>query len=205
MLAALAVLWLSACSGGSTDQEHINSFDVNYALAADGTVHAIETISYDFAGVRDRHGIDRYLFSRFAMPDGNDRVYRYENISVRSTTGASALFSTTLGNTLQIRVGNQNATVSGTQVYVLSYDIVGSLNSAQQADGSFLDEFFWSVTGSNWKVPIAKTSVEVHGPADVTKVACFAGSAGAQTPCASASSSGSNASFTSGRSSLVNN
>ena len=152
----VVLLTLSACSGGSgSGTETIRHFDIRYTIAETGTVHVVETINYDFAGATEKHGIDRFLASRFSTStagangtEGQDRVYRFSNITVSSPTGASALFSTSLANALQIRVGNKNALVSGKQTYVVSYDIDGALNRVTQPDGSALDEFYWNATGA---------------------------------------------------------
>jgi uncharacterized membrane protein YgcG len=195
LVAAAALLALSDCVSFSSGYERIDSFDVDYTIAHNGTVQAVETIAYDFAGEKNKHGIDRFLASRFGSGDGKDRVYRYDNISVTSPSGASALFSTTLSNALQIRIGNKNATLNGKQVYVISYDIAGALNRAAQGDGSFLDEFYWNATGNYWNVPIARTTITVHGAGDVSKIACFAGAQGSQLACADAKQSGGSATF----------
>lgn len=191
------ILALSSCSPGfSTSYEAIRSFDINYTIDGSGTVHVVETIDYDFASAEGKHGIDRFLASRFSTetPD-QDRVYRYDNVEVSSPTGASALFSTSLGNALQIRVGNKNATVSGPHTYIVEYDIVGALNRAEQPDGSFADEFYWNATGHYWDPPIKRASVTVDSPAPVDWVECFAGFEGTQDPCAEATAQGSTATF----------
>ena len=60
---AIALL-LAGCTGGS-GPEHISQFTIDYTLEATGTVHVVETIDYDFGGSDGRHGIDRFLASRF--------------------------------------------------------------------------------------------------------------------------------------------
>ncbi|MCB1280189.1 MAG: DUF2207 domain-containing protein, partial [Salinibacterium sp.] len=201
VVAGVAALVLAGCSSGSgSGVETIRNFDIHYTIDADGTVHVVETIDYDFAGAEDRHGIDRYLASRFATDtEGQDRVYRYTVTDVSSPTEASALYSTTLGNALQIRIGNKNANVSGRQTYVIRYDIDGALNRAQQPDGSFLDEFYWNATGSYWDPAIDRTTVTVTGPAAPQSVACFAGFDGTKDPCALASTGGTTTKFQSTR------
>lgn len=189
---------LSGCTatfGGG--QEAIRHFDIHYTIDASGTVHVVETIDYDFAGAPEKHGIDRFLASRFATDaEGQDRVYRYSNIEVSSTTEASALFSTKLDNALQIRVGNKNAEVNGKQTYVIAYDIDGALNPTVQPDGSNVEEFYWNATGHYWDPAILNTTVTVDGPAPVEWVTCFAGAIGTQDPCADATAKGATATFT---------
>jgi uncharacterized membrane protein YgcG len=198
VVAGLSLLALAGCSA-SSGPEQIDSFDIAYTLHADGTVHAKETIHYDFGSTDDTHGIDRFLASRFETDTtGTDRVYAYSHITVSSPTGASALFSTSLLNYLQVRVGNANANVGGKQTYVLDYDITGALNRTKQTDGSYLDEFYWNATGDQWQIPIDRTTVTVTGPATIGQTACYAGPSGTETACASANSSGTKATFRNG-------
>lgn len=198
LLAGTVVLALAGCAGEG-GAERIHEFAIDYTIQPDGRVRVVETIDYDFAGSPDRHGIDRFLASRFATDTpGQDRVYRYSGIEVESPTGASDLYSTTLGNALQIRVGNKNATVSGRQTYVLRYDIDGALNRSPQPDGGVEERLHWNATGSYWDPTILHTTVTVTGPAAIDSVACFAGYDGTQEPCASARSDGATATFDSG-------
>lgn len=109
MAVAVAVtLGLAGCSSDDA-QERIDRFAVEYTLTSSGLVHVIETIDYDF-GSNQRHGIDRFLDSRILSTGGNDRVQKYSRVRVSSPSGASALFSTGLQTSLQIRIGNSNPT-----------------------------------------------------------------------------------------------
>ncbi|MBX3088342.1 MAG: DUF2207 domain-containing protein [Cryobacterium sp.] len=193
-ISALALIPLTACATGP---ETIDSFDIKYTIDRDGTVHVTETIQYDFAGSDGKHGIDRFLALRFQTDtEGTDRVYKVENVETSSPTGASALNSQTLGNALQIRIGNANAHVSGRQTYVIKYDVLGALNRIPRPGGGAIDEFYWNATGSYWDPTIEKTTVTVTGPAKVDSADCYAGYDGTLDSCSSATSSGDSATFT---------
>jgi uncharacterized membrane protein YgcG len=196
--ASFVLLGLSGCSLGSSDPEHIDSFDANYTIAQSGVVHAVETIHYDFGNTPERHGILRFLDSHFVSTATQDRVYKYTNLRVSSPTGAPALFSTSTQEDVLIQVGNKNATVSGKQTYVLSYDIHGALNATAGASGTKLDEFYWNVTGSEWQIPIDSTSVTVTGPAASTAITCASGGPGSSTSCLSQTKTADGAKFTQG-------
>lgn len=199
---ALALL-LAGCT--SSGEDRIRHFDIHYTIESSGLVHVVETIDYEFGGSEDHHGIDRFLASRFGTDTpGTDRVYRYANITVESPTGASTLYSTALGNALQIRIGNKNALVSGVQTYVLRYDIEGALNRAIQGEGSpaagsALDEFAWNATGSFWNPAIERTTVRVTGPTAAVSARCFAGIDGTQDACAESRLHNNDALFSHGR------
>ena len=196
--ASFVLLGLSGCSLGSSDPEHIDSFDANYTIAQSGVVHAVETIHYDFGNTPERHGILRFLDSHFVQSDSQDRVYKYENLKVSSPTGAPALFSTATQEDVLVQVGNKNATVSGKQTYVLSYDIEGALNATSGTNGTKLDEFYWNVTGSEWQIPIDSTSVTVTGPAGSQAITCATGAPGSSTSCLSQTKTADGAKFTQG-------
>jgi uncharacterized membrane protein YgcG len=197
--ASFVLLALSGCSLGASDPEHIDSFDAKYTIAQSGVVHAVETIHYDFGSTPERHGILRFLDSHFVQDDTHDRVYKYENLAVTSPTHAPAMFSTSTQENVLIQVGNKNATVSGKQTYVLSYDIHGALNATAGANGTKLDEFYWNVTGSEWQVPIDSTSVTVTGPSPSTAITCATGSPGSDTSCLSQTKTADGAKFTDGQ------
>jgi len=197
--ASLALLTLSGCSAVTSDPEHIDSFDVNYTIDAGGTVHAVETIHYDFGTTPDRHGILRFLDSHFIQSSTQDRVYSYTNLHVSSPTGASTLFSTSTQQDVLVQVGNKNATLSGKQTYVLSYDIHGALNETTSTSGGKLDEFYWNASGTDWQVPINSTSVMVTGPAASDAVTCVAGAPGSSTSCLSQTRTSTGGTFTEGK------
>jgi uncharacterized membrane protein YgcG len=199
VVAVGAVLALAGCSsiGSSSpgDTEHVDSFDVHYTIEPTGLVHAVETVHYDFANESGKHGIFRYLYSRFPTSDGKDRVYEYSNIHVSSPTGASALFSTARQASVEIKIGNENATLDGKQTYVISYDIRGALNAAKQDDGTTLDEFYWNVTGYDWPVTMNKVNVTISSPAAVSRVACYQGPPGSTGLCPTEGSTGTSSTF----------
>lgn len=196
VLAAASLLLLGGCSSElSAGREQVDNFAVEYTVETSGAVHVVETIAYDFGSAQGKHGIDRFLASRFTNDAGTERVYQYSNIAVTSPSGASALFSTSLSDAMQIRIGNQNATVHGKQSYVISYDIAGALNNPTLDNGTTIEEFYWNVTGNSWTVPIMTTSVLVQAPASTTQIACYSGALGSTTQCASAETTANGARF----------
>jgi uncharacterized membrane protein YgcG len=196
--AAVVLLTLSGCSTGDGNAEQIDSFDVHYTIEKSGVVHAVETIHYDFGNTPDRHGILRFLDSHFLQSASQDRVYKYTNLKVSSPTGASSLFSTSTQEDVLIQVGNKNATLSGKQTYVLSYDIHGALNTTKSSNGTKLDEFYWNVTGTEWQIPIDSVNVTVTGAAPSTAITCVAGTPGSSTSCLSQTKTATGAKFTNG-------
>ncbi len=176
--------------------EIISTYDIHYTIERDGTVHGVETIVYNFGSAPEKHGIEWLRAVRFRTDvRGQDRVYRYSNITVSSPSGASDLFSTSLKNDLRVRVGNQNALVNGQETYVIEYDLKGALNRVALPDGSFSQELYWNATGNYWDPQIYNATVTVESPSKIDSVSCYSGVEGSTNPCISAKGDGSTATF----------
>ena len=185
-----------AAAPGSFDK--MSSFTADYVLDADGGATVTETIDYVFgtsSGVK--HGILRNIVTRQAVNDANGRAsedeYRYYALdlqSVTSPTGAPTQTKVTdqSDGETQIRVGDPDVTVSGTQTYVLTYHLANVMNA-------FPDhaEFFYNVFLGD-SVPKDVVKVTVTGPGGVTQVNCARGPSPG-TPCTSAEA-GQTAQFT---------
>ena len=176
-----------AATTGSFDR--MSSFTAEYVLDAEGGATVTETIDYVFGtstGVK--HGILRNIVTRQAVTDANGRAsedeYRYYALdlqSVTSPTGAPTQTKVTdqSGGETQIRVGDPDVTVSGSETYVLTYHLANVMNP-------FPDhaEFFYNVFLGD-SVPKDRVKVTVTGPGGVTEVNCVRGS-NPGTACASA-------------------
>ena len=167
----------SPAATGSFDR--MSSFTADYVLDAEGGATVTETIDYVFGtstGVK--HGILRNIVTQQAVTDANGRVsedeYRYYALDVQdvtSPTGAPTQTKVTdqSGGTTQIRVGDPDVTVSGSQTYVLKYHLANVMNP-------FPDhaEFFYNVFLGD-SVPKDHVKVTVTGPGGVTASTAFAG------------------------------
>jgi uncharacterized membrane protein YgcG len=180
----------AAAQGG----ESITSYDTRLEVAADGSLHVTETIVYDFDG-NQRHGIFRQIPARFHYDDTHDRVYPINNVSVSMDDTGVPVERSTQDSYVTLKIGDPNRTVTGSHRYVISYAVKGALNGFPDHQ-----ELFWNAVGTEWTVPIAAATATVTGPAEITRVGCFAGPAGSQLACQTATSQGDTASF--GQSSL---
>ena len=196
MLAGLAccAVWLVSMSSPVAAQsvgEHIASFDSKSVLATDGSVDVTETIDYDFADVA-HHGIERIIPTTFVWtgpkPKGAgagatfDRVTPISDISVSASaeTPAGTDVSSN-GTSTTIRIGDPNTTITGQHTYVIHYRLAGVTNAFADHD-----ELYLNATGNEWTVPIDRASVAVSLPASPSRVTCFAGATGSNTPCTAA-------------------
>jgi uncharacterized protein (TIGR04222 family) len=191
----LALVLLPAGLAQAADTESIPSYAAVVTLDKDGSMHVQETISYTFSDLVTHHGIYRDLRTTFAYDPSavagqsdssfsagatsKVRVYPVSDVHVSSPTGAPTDTKVTKpGNITDIRIGNPDRTVSGTQTYVIRYTVKGALNGFSDHQ-----ELYWNITGAEWQVPIESTKVTVQGPAAATKVVCYRGGQGSTETC----------------------
>lgn len=170
--------------------EHIASYDVAIAIEASGSLRITETIGYDF-GPTEHHGIHRDVPERLAYDGTYDRVYPIEVLSVRATGGASADYSIEhTGGMFRIKVGDPDRTITGRHTYTIAYRVEGALNAFPDHD-----ELYWNAIGADWSVPIDRAKVTVTAPADLRRIACFAGLSGSTGGCSRSEAKGATATF----------
>ena len=171
-----ALFLLPATPARADDDWRIPTFDVVAAVDADGGVtHVQLDLAFDF-GTDPGHGPYVALPLRQEIANDPDR-WRMLDVTlgqVTSPSGADTSVQTEErdGN-LVIRIGSEGRTFTGVQRYRITYTIRGLLAIEQAQSG--LDEFNWNVVGPGWEVPIGEVTAAVTGPADVQRVACFAG------------------------------
>lgn len=159
--------------------ESINEFNADIAISADGTFVVEERIVYVFD--QERHGIIREI----KTIKKNDEGKKYKiNIEVLAVTDENEIpYKYTVsekGDYLVMKVGDPEAYVSGTRVYVLTYRVSGGLLYFSDHD-----ELYWNLTGNEWKVPIESATAivtaefkENKGIEEVTDLVCYTGEAG---------------------------
>lgn len=204
VLVALGVLLLAppvaravapAAPGDLTSGREITRYDARADVAADGSVRVEIELDFDF-GDDPGHGPYLTYPTRVPYDDERDRVFAYSDITVSSPTGAPAdLHREDEGSAVVLRVGDEDVDdVSGVQTYRVAFTVRGWVNPANAQHSG--DELYWDVIGGGWEVPLSDVRVAVTGPRPVEGAACFAGPEGATTPCTSAGSQGSSATFT---------
>ncbi len=199
LLAAVALALgsvLAVATPAHAADVEIVRFDIKAVAERDGLVTVTQTMTYDF-GSKGGRGPYLYLTTRQATDTpGKDRVYRYELVSVTSSTRApTTVKEETLSGRIAWRIGDAGTTVYGRQVYTITYRVRGVVNPAvaQQAGGS-LDEIYWNIIGRGWTVPISNVTVTLTGPAAVEAVTCYHG-ADYTEACDGATRSGTSATY----------
>jgi uncharacterized membrane protein YgcG len=185
-IAALAAAWAIGLSGPAVHADEgwvITSFHSDITVAASSAVTVKEDIRVDF-GSQQKHGIFRTIPLRYRYDDTHDRYYALEVMSV--TDGARPLIhSDSIDNdNYVIKIGDPNYLVTGANRYVITYTVIGVMNSFADHD-----ELFWNVDGALWPVPKQSVTAIVNLPSSsFQKAACYQGPTGSREACASASS-----------------
>lgn len=167
---AVLALALPMVCGADT----IHSFDVYMEITKNGLVQIDERIRYDFEDTQ-RHGIVREIPVLFS---NQERDYRLEvdMISVVDAQGMEReVFIDEAPGLIRIRIGSQDVTVTGEQLYAISYRINGLVNEKRDTD-----DVYWNITGNQWGIPIESLRVDIAVPGLITRDnsdnACFIGS-----------------------------
>jgi uncharacterized membrane protein YgcG len=159
-------------------QEAIPSFDARIAVQENATIEVTERIEYDFGEV-EKHGIYRNIPYSY---QAKTETYTADISSVLVTdeAGNPLPFSESRGNgELSLKIGDPDTTVTGTQVYIISYIVEGPFLYFDE-----YDEFYWNVTGF-WDRPMTKASVLVDLPrgAQILSASCYKGEDGSREKC----------------------
>jgi Predicted membrane protein (DUF2207) len=163
----------------------VTSFAADYYLDRDSggrsTLRTVETIVADFPDFDQNHGILRYLIDEY---DGHPT-----NIAVDSVTdsaGRSIEFDTESNdNTLELKIGNADRYVHGSQTYVIRYT---SHNVTKFFGNTGDDEFYWDTNGVDWPQTFGQVTARVHIAKSLVsalngKTACYRGAQGSAENC----------------------
>ncbi len=185
----------AAVPGDLTSGREITRYDVTADVAVDGSVAVGIELDFDY-GDDPGHGPYLSFPTRVSYDDERDRVFEFSDVQASSPTGAPAdVHRDDESDAMVLRIGDEDVDdVSGVQTYVVTFTVDGWLNPANAQHSG--DELYWNVIGAGWEVPLSDVTVRVDGPADVQGAACFVGPYGSTTPCGSATTSGTTATFT---------
>lgn len=171
--------------------ERIQSYDVTLDVRPDGSLQVAETIAYDF-GANSRHGIEREIDTEQRYDGSHDRRFPVSEVEVVSPTAPDQVQVIESGGETRLRIGDPDRTVTGRHTYRISYLVQAATTRYPERD-----ELYWNAVGPGWSVPVERVTVRVAG-AEVARAACYTGSPGSTTPCASADASGPSATYTGG-------
>jgi uncharacterized membrane protein YgcG len=160
------------------DGEHINTYATNVVINPAGSISVSESIEYVFD--EPRHGITRSIPYTKTNTEGKRHAMDITNIQVKDPNGKAYTYEKSFSDSeLMLKVGDADKTISGTHVYIISYDVAGALTYFPGHD-----ELYWNSVGNQWRVPIQKATTQIILPAgDVIAsgdihTQCFVGTKG---------------------------
>ncbi len=185
-VALLLAAWAIGLSGPPVHADEgwvITSFHSDITIAPNSSLTIKEDIQVDFGSLQ-KHGIFRTIPLRYRYDDSHDRYYALEVMSVtdgsRPVTHSDSIDS----DNYVIKIGDPNNLVTGPNRYVITYAVVGVMNSFTDHD-----ELFWNVDGALWPVPKRSVTATVNLPSNAfQKAACYQGPTGSQESCTYVSS-----------------
>jgi uncharacterized membrane protein len=162
--------------------ESITDFYTHVTVRADGMVEVQEKITYDFEE-EQRHGIYRDIRGTHPQQSGSWLKKRVIDIEVLNVykNDSDVPYTLEAGDTVRIKIGDKDTTVTGTHTYTITYVLAGALSY-----GSNGTELYYNVTGDEWNVPIANVTTIIKGEGGVLLnelQACYVGPAGAHQRC----------------------
>lgn len=171
-------------SVSNTDTSVINKYDVDYTIAANGSMNVVETIDVEFT--ESKHGIFRF----FDVTDGVDPSVTHpvtvESVK-RCTDGKKCVsepFTTYFEDgEFVAKIGSASTTYPAGTVNRYIIDSTAGNVITQPTDAA-TPQFYWDVIGSGWNMPIDRARVSVTFPAKPTDVRCITDSGPCETATA---------------------
>lgn len=188
LVALLAALTLPVGPASASDGEDaIVGYRMTIDLDDAGVAHVGLDLDVDF-GQEPNHGPYLTYLVKQRFDDTQDRVYRFTDVRVGSSTGASPQTEVEVeGSTLALRIGDPDrGDLVGVHSYRIEYRVEGWVNSASwfgPTTGLADDELYLNVL-SDWAIPVRDIVVQVSAPDEVLAADCFAGRS-SQAPCTS--------------------
>ncbi|HEV2218851.1 MAG TPA: DUF2207 domain-containing protein [Candidatus Dormibacteraeota bacterium] len=182
-ITAMAIAMVAASRPVSADEGWvITSFASDITIASDSELTIVEDIHVDF-GTQQHHGIFRTIPIRYRYDDNQDRYYDLTVLSVTDGNSSQMYDASVDSGNEVIKIGDPSVLVTGAQRYVISYSVVGAMNSFSDHD-----ELFWNIDGALWPVPKQSVTATFHVPAgSFQKAVCYQGAPGSTEACTSES------------------
>ena len=172
-------------AGDQLGTEHTRSFDIATTVAHDGHVRVHETIVQDF-GFIPRHGIEREIPLRDDVGE-----HRISNLVVATSDGTPDGVSVNAGSdTVKIRIGDADTTITGAHTYQLDYDLGGMTDAIAGGRSRLAVDAI-----SAWQQTIDSMRYTVTAPGTPRTAVCQQGGEGSKDPCASAAKTAEGATF----------
>jgi len=152
----------------------IKNFDSEILVNQDTSLEVTERIKVFFN--QPKHGIFRIIPIIYSA-SGKTIKTNFRVISITNEKGDPYSYEKSkYKQSIQLKIGNPNKTLTGEQSYVIKYQITKALLSYKDHE-----EVYWNVTGHEWDTIIEKATAVVNSPyAPINRAICFAGTFGSQ-------------------------
>lgn len=172
LLASYIVMPISLYSVNAQGSEDytVNSYDIDVKVSEDNVLYVTETIKANF--FVEKHGIFRNIpvvLSPTWLDDGKQvsKKYRVQlsDVSVTNESGVPYSFEGGReGNDYVIKIGDEDITLKGTNVYVVKYSYdIGNDKLPQY------DQLYYNLIGDGWGTTIRNVSFSVEMPKEFDK------------------------------------
>ncbi|MBD3238462.1 MAG: DUF2207 domain-containing protein [Candidatus Moranbacteria bacterium] len=177
----------------------IRNFEAQAQISPDASVLITEKIRYDF-GDYNRHGIYRTIPVEYKIEKTQAQVSKnvqleslftdkykviIDNIKVTDEIGQRYNFAKSYkkgeggAKYLKIKIGDKDKYVTGERNYIISYRIRKAISFFKKQD-----EFYWNVTGDEWREYILQASMRINLPEGAdeqgAQAVCFTGTRGSK-------------------------
>lgn len=140
----------------------ISDFHANIDVAKDGSAFVTERISLVFVG--EWHGIYRKIPIEYPGPAGTGYKLYLHVISVTNEEGQDLKYDSSVSNgERSVKIFIPDA-VDVTRTVAIMYSVSNATRFFADHD-----EFYWSVTGNDWPVPIDRASAMVRFPENASR------------------------------------
>lgn len=166
------------------DAERISTFKSDIEIHEDGSFTVTEEITYNFFE-QERHGIYRNIPKTHPQKPRSFLFRRWIEIELKEVLfdgRPATYFDESTKDTLSIRIGDPDITITGTHTYTIVYTVYGGL-SRFPSEG--VTELNWNVTGHDWDAPITRGIATVSAPEgyEANTRSCYVGAYGETRSC----------------------
>ncbi|MBI3572934.1 MAG: DUF2207 domain-containing protein [Candidatus Kerfeldbacteria bacterium] len=171
------------------------SFKSDITIHTDASISVKEIIVVNFSS--PHHGIFRNIPFRYTdQQSGQSTALPIDILSVTDEQGGVRTYTvSTLGDDMQVKIGDAGQEISGQQTYIISYHVAAAVNFFSDHD-----ELYWNVTGTHWDEPLTNVTATLHLPTNIPKASlttkCFTGDYGSTKQDCQATAQDGGATFT---------
>lgn len=171
----MAIFFYAWCHPAQAADWSIESFRSDISIHTDASITVTERIQANFTV--EKHGIFRNIPFQY-QTDHGDTVRVPITVEKVTRNGNTENYATSRnGNELEIKIGDADVTVTGSQQYEITYTAQAAVNFFDDHD-----ELYWNVTGDHWDVLLGQVTatarLDTQVPKDQLQVKCFTGPRG---------------------------